>query len=107
MKIVVTDSKLDMDYYKDVGNWTINGEKICMVDNNEHLGLIVSGTDEETKNVDANIIKCRNALFAYLNPAFSQHTNAYMENMHSTSTPFRSTSATNQKPSNQNNDSLS
>ena len=68
---MITGSKHDMAYYKDVGNWTINGDKISVVDNNEYLVLIVSSSDEEAKNVDANIIKCRNALFAYLGPAFS------------------------------------
>ena len=33
--------------------------------------MVVSGSDEEQKNVDANIIKCRNTLFALLGPAFS------------------------------------
>ena len=42
-----------------------------MVDNNEHLGLIVSGADEEQKNVDENITKCRNSLLALLGPAFA------------------------------------
>ena len=42
-----------------------------MVDRNEHLGLIVAGLDEEQKNIDANISKCRASLFALLGPAFA------------------------------------
>ena len=42
-----------------------------MVDMNEHLGLIVAGLDEEQKNIDANISKCRASLFALLGPAFA------------------------------------
>ena len=42
-----------------------------MVDSNEHLGLVVSGLDEEQKNVDANLVKCRNSLFAMLGPAYA------------------------------------
>ena len=41
------------------------------MDTNEHLGLVVAGSEEEQKNVDENIIKCRNSLFALLGPAFS------------------------------------
>ena len=55
-KIVVTGSKVDMAFYKDTSPWTINGEKISVVDSNEHLGLKVSGTDEERRNVDENIM---------------------------------------------------
>ena len=70
-KIVVAGSKLDMNYYKETRPWTLNGERVRVVDNNEHLGLIVSGEDEEQKNVDENITKCRNSLFALLGPAFA------------------------------------
>ena len=39
-------------------------------ENNDHLGQIVSGVDQEQKNVDLKIIKARNALFGLLGPAF-------------------------------------
>ena len=70
-KIVVTGSKIDMAYYKETSPWTLNGERIEVVDNNEHLGLIVAGIDEEVKNIDENIRKCRASLFALLGPAFA------------------------------------
>ena len=70
-KIVVTGSKHDMNFYKETKPWRLNGETVRVVDSNEHLGLIVSGSEEEQKNVDENIIKCRNSLFALLGPAFS------------------------------------
>jgi hypothetical protein len=38
---------------------------------NDHLGLIVSGRSEEQNNIDANILKYRNSLFAMLGPAFA------------------------------------
>ena len=74
-KIVISGSKLDMAYYKDTRPWTLNGERVRVVDTNEHLGLVVSGLDEEQKNVDANLVKCRNSLFAMLDP--HMHTNVY------------------------------
>ena len=70
-KIVVTGSKLDMAYFKETAQWTLNGETISVVDNNEHLGLVVAGLEEEQKNVDQNILKCRKSLFALLGPVFA------------------------------------
>jgi hypothetical protein len=70
-KIVVTGSKMDMAFYRDTRPWILNGERVKVVENNEHLGLIVSGIEEEQKNIDENIIKCRNSLFALLGPAFA------------------------------------
>ena len=70
-KIVVTGSKIDMDFYKSTCPWTLNGEKISVVDTNEHLGLIVAGFNEESKNVDENIAKCRASLFSLFGPTFA------------------------------------
>ena len=70
-KIVVTGSKHDMSFYADTKPWKLNGQEISVVENNDHLGLIVSGMDEELKNVDNNINKCRRSLFSLLGPAFS------------------------------------
>ena len=70
-KLVVTGSVIDMNYYKDTKPWTLNNENISVVENNDHLGLIVSGKSEEQKNVDANVLQCRNSLFAMLGPAYA------------------------------------
>ena len=70
-KATVTGSKIDMEYYKNIRMWTLYGEQIDVSEDNEHLGLIVSGQDEEAKNVDENIQQCRSSLFALLGPAFS------------------------------------
>ena len=34
-KVVVTGSKHDMAYYKEMSPWTLNGKKISVVDENE------------------------------------------------------------------------
>ena len=70
-KIVVTGSRQDMEYYQDIGPWTLDHGKVSVVTDNEHLGLVVSGTDEEQKNVDRNIAQCRKSLFSLLGPALS------------------------------------
>ena len=70
-KAVVTGSKHDMEYYKQTKPWTLNKERIEVVDSNDHLGLVVSGWDEEQKNLDQSITKCRLSLFALLGPVFN------------------------------------
>ena len=46
-KLVVTGSKIDIDYYQDICPWTLNGEPFAVVENNENLGLIVSGLQKK------------------------------------------------------------
>ena len=70
-KLVVTGSQLDMDYYADISPWTLNGESICVTENNEHLGIVVSGKNEELKNVDRRIQECRKSLYSLLGPAYA------------------------------------
>ena len=62
-EVTVTGSKVDMNYYKDISLWTLNGQSLTVSEDNNHLGLVVSGIDEEIKNVDKNIIAARKALF--------------------------------------------
>ena len=54
-KILVTGSRVNMQYFKDIQPWQLNGETVSLMDNNDQLGLIVSEQDEEQKNVDQNI----------------------------------------------------
>ena len=70
-KIVVSGSKLDMTFYKETAPWTLNGERVKVVEENEHFGLVVAGSGEEEENVDHNIAKCQASLFALLGPAFA------------------------------------
>ena len=70
-KVTVTGSKVDMQYYKDIKMWTLYGEAIEVTDDNEHLGMTVSGLEEEAKNVDENTQQCRAAMFSLLGTAFA------------------------------------
>ena len=70
-KITVSGSDADIQFYADTQPWTMGGQKVEVVENNEHLGQIVSGTRQEGKNVDARIVKARNAIFSLLGPGFS------------------------------------
>ena len=69
--ISVVGSKQDMHYYKDVQPWTMDDLPVSVKEDNDHLGLVVSGLREEEKNIDMRIKKARGALFKLLGPAFS------------------------------------
>ena len=70
-KITVSGPVIDIDYYCDTKPWTMDGQSIAVVENNEHLGQIVSGQRQEEKNIELRIKKSQNSLFALLGPAFS------------------------------------
>ena len=70
-KVTITGSKHDMAYYKDMNIWNLDGDPLAVADDNEHLGLIVSGLDEEIKNVDKKIDSARQTLFSLLGNVFS------------------------------------
>ena len=55
----------------DINLWSLYGEKLVVSEDNDHLGLIVSGTDEEMKNVDNNIQSARSTLFGLLGNVFA------------------------------------
>ena len=70
-KVTITGSKQDIQYYGDIKLWSLYGETLCVAENNEHLGLVVSGMDEEIKNVDNNIQSARNTMFGLLGQTLS------------------------------------
>ena len=69
--ISVVGSTKDMNYFKEITPWVINSSPVNVQEDNDHLGLIVSGVAEEQKNVDQKLKKARGALFSLLGPAFS------------------------------------
>ena len=70
-KITVKGSEIDQNYYNDVSPWTMNGEPVNVVENNEHLGQIVSSKSQEEKNIDLRIAKSRNCLFSLFGIGFA------------------------------------
>ena len=70
-KVTITGSKVDMDYYRDINMWTLHGETLNVAEDNEHLGLVVSGIEEERKNVDKNIESARKMLMSMIGNIFS------------------------------------
>ena len=70
-KVTITGSPKDMDYYKDISIWSLHGDPLRVEDDNDHLGLIVSGKKEEQKNVDKNIDSARRSLFSLLGNIYS------------------------------------
>ena len=69
--ISVVGSKQDMKYYTDIQPWNMNNSPVSVKEDNDHLGLTVSGIREEEKNIDLKIRKARGSLFKLLGPAFS------------------------------------
>ena len=70
-KVTVVGSEIDSIYFYEVTPWVMDGETVQVVENNEHLGQIVSGTNQEEKNVDVKISKGRTNLFGLLGAGFS------------------------------------
>ena len=70
-KITVVGSEIDMEYYRDTTPWVMGGQPVKVVENNDHLGQIVSGTRQDEKNIDERIKKARNHIFSMLGPAFA------------------------------------
>ena len=58
-RVTVTGSNTDMDYYQDIKLWTLYGENLTVSEDNDHLGLLVSGRNEVTKNLEKNIRSTR------------------------------------------------
>ena len=55
-KVTVTGSRVDMA----IKMWSLNGERISVTEDNDHLSVIVSGLEEEVKNLDKHIQSTRN-----------------------------------------------
>ena len=68
-KITVSGSEIDRQFYCDTTPWTMDGVSIEVVEDNDHLGQIVSGSKQVIKNIDNR--KGRGSLFKLLGPAFS------------------------------------
>ena len=73
--VTVTGSKIDMDFYQDVNLWTLYGDRLNVTEENDHLGLIVSGRDEVSKNDEKNIRSTRGMLFKLFGNVFAYKCN--------------------------------
>ena len=47
--ISVVGCKQDMEYYETIQPWSMDNKQVKVKEDNDHLGLIVSGTREEDK----------------------------------------------------------
>ena len=70
-KITVSGPEIDRIYYRDTTPWRMGGSIIKVVEDNEHLGQVISGLNQIEKNVDLRLKKGRGSLFSLLGPAFS------------------------------------
>ena len=65
-KITVVGSEIDCTYFKDISPWKMNNETVKVVENNDHLGQVVSGQNQEENNIDLRVVKSRTCLFGLL-----------------------------------------
>ena len=70
--VSVVGSKPDMDYFSTIQPWIMDNKKVKVEEDNDHLGLIVSGIREEEKNIDQKLKKARGSLFGLLGPGLSR-----------------------------------
>ena len=70
-KVTVVGSEIDQNYFMDVKPWIMDKEVVKVVTDNEHLGQIVSGKNQENKNVDLRLEKGRKNLYSFLGAGFS------------------------------------
>ena len=70
-KVTVIGSEIDIQYFEDVKPWKMDDKTVQVVENNEHLGQIVSGRKQEEKNVDLKVEKGRKSLYSLLGSSFS------------------------------------
>ena len=70
-KITVVGSNIDMEYYQQVSPWVMDNLKVNVVEDNDHLGQIISGTRQIQKNIDESLKRGRGSLFSLLGPAFA------------------------------------
>ena len=70
-KITIIGSEVDNSYFSDISPWIMDNETVEIVENNEHLGQIVSNVKQTIKNVDRRIEKARNSLFGLLGAGFA------------------------------------
>ena len=64
-KITLVGSKIDLQFYSDTTPWVMDNEFVKVVENNDHLGQIVSGIRQEEKNIDERISKGRRKNLVY------------------------------------------
>ena len=70
-KVTVVGSDVDVKYYEDVKPWRMDDQVVQVVEDNDHLGLIVSNKNQEQKNVDLKMNKGRNNLYTLLGSGFA------------------------------------
>ena len=70
-KITVTGSNIDVNYYQDIKPWLMDGKTVSVVEDNEHLGQIISNYHQNQKNVDLRLNKGRKSLFSLLGAGFA------------------------------------
>ena len=70
-KITISGPEIDRNFYADTKPWIMEGDRIPVTTDNDHLGQIVSGEKQIEKNIDNRIQKGRSAMFKLMGPTFA------------------------------------
>ena len=70
-KVTVVGSDVDVQYFKDVKPWKMDGQVVQVVEDNDHLGQVVSNNNQEQKNIYLKLQKGRNNLYGLLGSGFA------------------------------------
>ena len=62
-KIIVSGPDVDQRYYADTKPWVMDSQTVSVVEDNDHLGQIISGQRQLEKNIDNRLKKgCINVI---------------------------------------------
>ena len=72
---MISGPTVDGEYYEEVKLWKMENEVVDVVDENDHLGQIISGTNQVEKNINYRITQGRKSLFSLLGAGFTFKSN--------------------------------
>ena len=74
-KIIVSGPDVDQRYYADTKPWVMDSQTVSVVEDNDHLGQIISGQRQLEKNIDNRLKKGRSSLYSLLGSGFTYKCN--------------------------------
>ena len=69
--IVISGPEVDRVYYTETTPWIMDGDRVKVTEDNDHLGQVVSGHQQIAKNIDLRLKKARKSLFSLLGASFN------------------------------------
>ena len=70
-RVTISGPEIDQTYFQEICPWVMDGNKVYVVSEDEHLGRVVTGRQQIVKNVDLRLDKARKSLFSLLGAGFA------------------------------------